>query len=220
MEANSSPELPPELWGRILAESTSLGPDSTWYHYSDSRKRFAELSFVCRLFRAICQQILFKVISVKSSTGGWLERCHKIPYQPQYTRPVNLITSGPDPVQDIKLPRPVDERDWWVWKQDICAAIKAERRVTLIGEHPFLALQLQSIHINRYHAACPAEPLPRPSSSQALSRAVFDEQHRFRKTFTGPPRQHSRTSESCIFGVMPLTASFFVPWTGTQRLQS
>jgi hypothetical protein len=158
------PELPPELWERILSECALVGP----------HKRLGELSVVCHLFQAICQRLLFREIHVKASTGSWLDWRPNMPYEIRSHHPTSRYRTG----------SAYESRKWRAWKADIRMAIKAERRIALIAQHPFLALQLQFLHINGYHNACPAEPLLRPFECAPASRASFDEQHQLRKTLS------------------------------------
>ncbi|KAH6910239.1 hypothetical protein BKA70DRAFT_1424784 [Coprinopsis sp. MPI-PUGE-AT-0042] len=169
-----SPELPPELWERIFQAPADLYRTESWYSQlrPDPPRRLRELSHVCQPFRTICQQILFKHIVMKPSTGSWLGRSrpHICGFQ-----------------NSNRLGEPVGRLEWQEWEEDMRSAVWAERRVASIGGHCFLALQPRSMQINgftRVRYRYPADPLQRPATSQALDRALFDELRRFRRTLS------------------------------------
>jgi hypothetical protein len=83
--------------------------------------------------------------------------------------------------------KPVNEHERGIWEEELRCAIRAERRVALIGRHPFLALQPRSMQISGFthmRENYPADPLHRPARSSPLSRALFDELHRLRRTLS------------------------------------
>jgi hypothetical protein len=147
--------------------------DSWWSSERDRVERLGELACVCRLFQRICQGILFKHITLKSSTGSWLGRVRPIVYWRQ------------DPTS--KLIKPFEKGERQSWRKELYSIIQAEWLLRLIGNHPFLALQPQTLHVKGFAGrrdSYPADPLHRPARSNALSRPLFDELQRFRMTLS------------------------------------
>lgn len=113
-------ELPPELWARILHEDHGL-----------RRKDFKKLSLVCRLFNDLCQPQLFRdlIISPKLSMAGGYN-LHWGDYRPPSSCPLS------------------DAWDLGLWKEHLGSVLRSERRLSLIGGHPSLALMPRTLKVH------------------------------------------------------------------------
>lgn len=155
-----SPELPAELWHRILRASSNF-----------DRNDLKNFSLVCRVLTDVSQAYLFEELSANADVG--------LVYR-------NPLFDGQHEVRPLRRLGtkcwPAQEWMWKEWEKNLRSAITSERRLTLVGTHKFLAEQPRKLKIRGYRQdAYPVNPFKPPHVGQALSRAVFNAFHRFQQ---------------------------------------